>query len=117
MISETVLNEIDSTLEQLIKNAEILSQAEFSALSELELEAFQKTQESLLHHWMRMDRILQTSSQQGLAHQKNLTTHRIAEKAKRFKLLEPQVATATGEIRKKHSLFTKRRHKKLLREN
>jgi hypothetical protein len=45
--SETLLAEIDATLDQLIQNAEVLSGVRFDVLEHGEIEGLQKTQESL----------------------------------------------------------------------
>ena len=63
MFGEDIVQEIDKTLDQLIQNAEVISKADFTELSDTELEAFQKTQESLLQHLLHMDQFLSTTSQ------------------------------------------------------
>lgn len=66
MLGEEILFEIDETLERLVRNAEALQEAEKSRLSEVELEAFQKTQESLVHHLLHMDELFQSHKKKPL---------------------------------------------------
>ena len=58
MFGEEIVQEIDKTLDQLIQNAEVISGVDLKELSESELDAFQKTQESLLQRLMHMDQML-----------------------------------------------------------
>jgi len=55
MFSEDILYEIDLTLDKLIENAQAMK--DISLLQE-EIEAFQKTQASLLEHLIHMDNLL-----------------------------------------------------------
>lgn len=66
MFGEEILFEIDDTLGKLARNAEALQDVERSSLSEVELEAFQKTQESLLHHLLHMDELFRTQKNRPL---------------------------------------------------
>ncbi len=52
--SEEILAEIDSTLDQLILNAQVAEKTTLYVLSENELEAFHRTQESLLARFVHM---------------------------------------------------------------
>ena len=54
MFGEEILLEIDGTLDQLIRNAEVIQKVDMLDLTETEIEAFKKTQESLLQHLMHM---------------------------------------------------------------
>ncbi len=53
-----LLNEIDATLDQLIKNAAALTEVSSDPLYNTEVEALQKMQESLLAHLLHLDRFL-----------------------------------------------------------
>ena len=57
MLGEEILIEIDETLERLIHNADTMSQVKKTTLAGHEIEAFQKTQESLLEHLLHMDEL------------------------------------------------------------
>ncbi len=57
-----LLNEIDVTLDQLIKNGAALREVTSDPLYEREVEALQKTQESLLAHLLHLDRFLKEKS-------------------------------------------------------
>lgn len=59
---ETILAEIDSTLDQLIENAKILGSTKKTTIYNNEVEALQKMQESLLAHLIHMDQILEINS-------------------------------------------------------
>jgi len=56
MFSEDLVDEIDLTLDKLIENANAMKSVE---LTKEEIEAFQKTQESLLAHLVSLDQLLQ----------------------------------------------------------
>lgn len=77
MVGQEILFEIDATLDQLIQNAEALQRANIQDLSEMEIEAFQKTQESLVHHLLHMDQ-------------------RLSEKNRGLKVLESRSVQAGG---------------------
>ncbi len=55
---EDILADIDATLDQLIKNADVLHYVPIRNLEENEIEALQKTQESLLARLMHMEDLL-----------------------------------------------------------
>lgn len=65
---EEILADIDATLDQLIQNADAISYVSVNSLCENEVEALQKTQESLLARLMHMDRLL--DSDQKKTHMK-----------------------------------------------
>lgn len=105
MISDEIMIEIDTTLDQLIRNAETIQRVDFSELSETEIEAFQKTQESLLHHFMDLDHRLESKRKTQSA------SYRI--KLNRFEKLK-SVYHRNIEGRRKNSFLSKRRSKRLL---
>ncbi|MDE3055559.1 MAG: hypothetical protein KGI80_02535 [Verrucomicrobiota bacterium] len=110
MIGEEILVEIDATLDRLIQNAEAMQKADSRDLSEMEIEAFQKTQESLLHHFLYMDRCLAEKR----VEQRSLRG-RIQQKFGQFQALESACSnTLTKEPSKAISLVMKRRVKKRL---
>ncbi len=55
MLEEEILIEIDSTLDQLLLNAETMKEASICNLKEEEIEGFYKTQESLIEHLLYLD--------------------------------------------------------------
>ena len=57
MVFDNIFVEIESTLEQLITNAQAMKDID---LCKEEINAFQKTQESLLAHLIHMDKMLET---------------------------------------------------------
>lgn len=101
VMSQKIVHEIDETLNQLIQNAEVLSQAEIEALTPQELEAFQKTQESLLHQFLRLDAQLTQSPRF------------IQVKAERFQSLKKGYHRKVSEKIQRRSMVSKRRHKRL----
>ena len=56
--SADILADMDATLDQLIRNAEVLRSVSIKSLEEKEIEALQKTQDSLLAHLVHMDQLL-----------------------------------------------------------
>ncbi|MCP5505118.1 MAG: hypothetical protein H7A41_08205 [Chlamydiales bacterium] len=58
-----ILNEIDETLDQLIKNAAALKEITSDPLYQTEIEALQKMQESLLARLLHLDRFLKGKSE------------------------------------------------------
>ncbi len=87
MIGEEVIIEIDITLDRLIQNAETIQGVELNALSEVEIDAFQKTQESLLHHFLHMDQQLKERQKSPLRSSKRL---KIQEKFQKFEGLKKE---------------------------
>lgn len=71
-----IVQGIEETLDQLILNAETISNADMNELSDMELDAFQKTQESLLNNLLKMDTLHKTAS------------FKLHEKRKRFEALK-----------------------------
>lgn len=115
MIGEEVILEIDSTLDRLICNAEAVQNVNFSDLSETEIEAFQKTQESLLQHLIYMDQVLETKTKNIKIQDKKSARHQIQAKIEKFEKLK---ASYHKEIRsiliRKSEMLSKRRGKKVL---
>lgn len=115
MFGEEILMEIDSTLDRLIRNAETLSNVNIQELSETEIEAFQKTQESLLHHLMHMDQVLEAKKKSLKIQDKRSASFKIQEKMLRFEKLKSiyhkKIAETTA---RKNELLSKRRSKKIL---
>ncbi len=74
--SQEILNDIDSTLDQLIHNAELVKKVSLTALLENEIEALQKTQESLLARLVSMNELISPEERKKIKdkkdHQKNL---------------------------------------------
>jgi len=117
MFAEEVLIEIDTTLDQLIRNAELIQDVELEALSEMEVTAFQKTQESLLQHLLHLDQFFETrKSDQGASHKKS-GRYQIQEKLLKFEKLKREYKKNIGEhIESWHrrDLLLKRRSKRFL---
>jgi len=55
---EKILADIDATLDQLIQNADVMQNVPVASLDESEIEALQKTQESLLAHLIHIEQRL-----------------------------------------------------------
>ena len=88
-----IAQNIDTTLDQLIRNAEVFSKAELKDLSEIELDAFQKTQESLLQHLLQMDQLLVKQKPQD----KRSASFQIREKRQRLEKLKSQYTKSLEE--------------------
>lgn len=56
--NEQIQAQMDKTLDQLIKNAKVIRHVPTNKLEAHELDALQKTQESLLAHLMHLDELL-----------------------------------------------------------
>ncbi len=113
MVGEEILVEIDETLDQLIQNAEALQGANIQDLSETEIEAFQKTQESLLHHFLHMDKLWDTKKKSLKVVDKRSVQGKIKEKYTKFERLKTAChQTIEENTQPKVSLLMKRRTKK-----
>lgn len=115
MIGEEIILEIDATLDRLICNAEAIQNVNFSELSETEIEAFQKTQESLLQHLMYMDQCLETKTKNLKIQNQKSSRHQIQEKLAKFKKLkESYHKDMCNTLTRKSEMLSKRRSKKIL---
>lgn len=85
MVGEEILQEIDKTLDQLIANAETMHAAK-NDLDEVETTAFEKMQESLLHHLIHMDQVL--TEKRARLMKRPLSSKTIEEKLKRYQSLD-----------------------------
>ena len=115
MFAKEVLNEMDATLDQLIQNAKALQGVDMQYLSEIEIDAFQKTQESLLHHLLHMDEVFETKSKSLRIPNKKSASYKIQEKLKHFEQLKQNVGNQVKSAEKKHPILGKRRKKRLLK--
>jgi hypothetical protein len=105
-----IVQNIDITLDQLIRNAEVLSKAELRDLSDTELDAFQKTQESLLQHLIQMDEILQNKHK---PQDKRAAMIQIREKRARFDTLKSQYTQSlTQTLLERRLILSKRKGKR-----
>lgn len=117
MIGEEVLMEIDATLDRLIRNAETIQSVTVTDLSETEIEAFQKTQESLLHHLIHMDEFLETKKKSLRLQDKRSASYKLQAKVLKFEKLKSSYHKHLAETRAhKTEMMSKRRKKKLLVE-
>jgi hypothetical protein len=114
MFGEEILLEIDGTLDQLIRNAEVLQKVELKSLSETEIEAFQKTQESLLQHLMHMDQFLVTKRNSLKVQDKKSASFKIQEKLLRFEKMKNSYHKDLSALQNRVSILSKRRNKRFL---
>ncbi len=113
MISEEIILEIDATLDRLICNAEAIGNVNLNELSETEIEAFQKTQESLLQHFMHMDQFL--GGKHLKTEHKKSSRNQIREKFVKFeKMKESYHKEICNTLTRKSEILSKRRGKKIL---
>lgn len=117
MFAEEILIEIDATLDNLIRNAEALNGAELSDLSDIEIDAFQKTQESLLYHFLHMDEALETKRKEVRIPNKNSASYKIQEKLDRLEKLKDAINNKIERTSKKQPILSKRRGKRLLKSH
>lgn len=87
MFAQEILLEIDATLEQLIRNAETLRRVDMSELSDAEIDGFQNTQESLLHHLMYLDQTFEAKRKSVTFQNTKSVLFKIQEKHQRFEKL------------------------------
>jgi len=115
MIGEEILQEIDKTLDQLIRNAEAIQSANIQELSETEIEAFQKTQESLIHHFLYMDKFLETKRKNLNTLDKRSSSYKIQEKLTQFESLKTVCHKIIAETNKQTvPILSKRRAKRFI---
>ena len=88
MIAEDIWIDIDGTLDQLIRNAEVIENVDLKELSETEIDAFQKTQESLLQHLIHMDEFLVTKRNTLKLQNTRSASYKIQEKLMRFEKMK-----------------------------
>jgi hypothetical protein len=113
MASEEILMEIDATLDRLIQNAEAITGVEIEELSLMELEAFQKTQESLIQHLLYTDERLAQRNRLGI--DKRSASYKISVKRAKFeKLKSTYHKTISETVEKKLPILSKRRSKRFL---
>lgn len=80
---EEILADIDQTLDQLIENADIINCISFNALFTSEVQALQKTQESLMARLMHMHELLEKDQKQQTTKKIN-PLNQIEKKLKEF---------------------------------
>lgn len=101
-----ILNEIDGTMDQLIKNAAALNEVTSDPLYQTEVEALQKTQESLLAHLLHFDRFLKektvTKTQRAIYDKLTIFSELSSSLAKQVQSTYPK----PGARRKKSKTFS-----------
>ncbi len=112
-----ILSEIDATLGQLIQNAYTLKTANMNELTEIEINAFQKTQESLLHHLIHMDQLFEKKRKRSPTLNTKTVSYKIQEKSLVFEQLQTEVEQSLSRVTKKNFIVNKRRKKRLLQCN
>ena len=103
---EEILADIDITLDQLIRNAEVLRDASVKVISENEVESLQKMQESLLSHILLMDTLLSKKKKQELLQKK--AAQQIQQKIATFSRLNLKLIKSVAS---KFTVKSKRRKK------
>ena len=114
MVGEDILIEIDGTINSLIKNAEIIQNSFINDLSQVELDAFQNTQESLLQHLLTMDQYLVEKKDSLKKPLKNLGNLSLRTKLLRFEKMRKSYIQRLNEARKKKPILSKRKRKRFL---
>ena len=115
MFGEEILIEIDTTLDRLIRNAEAIQNVRVDDLSETEIDAFQKTQESLLQHLMHMDQFLETKRKSLRLQDKRSASFKIQEKLLKFERLKTSYHKSLASVAaRKNEMMSKRRGKRFL---
>lgn len=114
MVGEEILLEIDETLDQLIRNAEAIETVDLKELSSAEIDAFQKTQESLLQHLLHMDEFLVEKRKSLKIQNKKSGSFKIQEKLIRFEKMKDSYTQNLAKAERKLPILLKRKHKRLL---
>lgn len=114
MVGEDILLEIDGTLDQLIRNAEAIENVDLQELSEIEIAAFKKTQESLLQHLMHMDEFLVTKKDSLKLQNKRSASFKIQEKLLKFEKMKTSYHKNLSQVQSKTPILLKRRSKRVL---
>jgi len=79
---EEILAELDSTLNQLLLNIETVSDVSLSEISETEMQAMHKTQESLMARFMHTSELIKENERKKL--QETNVLIKLQEKLKKF---------------------------------
>ncbi len=114
MVGEDILLEIDGTLDQLIRNAEAIENVDLKNLSETEIDAFQKTQESLLQHLIHMDEFLVAKRNSLKLQDKRCASFKIQEKLLRFEKMKNSYHQSLSKAQRHLPILSKRRSKRVL---
>ena len=116
MFGEEILTEIDTTLDQLIQNAEIIQDTNLEELSEIEIEGFQKMQESLIQHLIHMDQHLDATRRDLKILNKRSSTYKIQEKMLQFEKLKSEYHKNISQtmVKTRAHFLSKRRTKRFL---
>ncbi len=117
MLGEDILLEMDKTLDQLIRNAEAIQKVDLKDLNETEIDAFQKTQESLLQHLLHMDQYLVAKRNSLKLQDRRSANFQIQEKLLKFEKMKRSYHKSLAEAKSKTPIFSKRRSKRLLIKN
>ncbi len=114
MVGEDILLEIDHTLDRLIRNAEAIEHVDLKDLTEVEIDYFQKTQESLLQHLIHMDEFFVEKKNSLKVPDKRCARFKIQEKLLRFEKMKeayhPNLTKAIGKLQ----VLSKRKFKRFL---
>ncbi len=114
MVGEEILLEIDETLDQLIRNAEVIEKVDLKDLSETEIDAFNKTQESLLQHLMHMDQFLVAKKDSLKLQDKRSASFKIQDKLLKFEKMKSSYHKSLSAVGSKTPILSKRRNKRVL---
>ncbi len=103
---EEILADIDATLDQLIQNADSIQHVPLKTLQENEVEALQKTQESLLARLIHMDCLLDPDQKKIQIRKQPIVYQHIQQKISAFGKLNARliqdVATRFGKKPRVH---------------
>ena len=115
---EEILADIDDTLDHLIVNADVIKKISFSTLYSSEVEALQKTQESLLARLVHMNDLLKSHKK---AEEKQKSFGSIEEKILRFGKLNAQImnnaAAKIKRTKKSRELRVRTHRRKMMSKN
>lgn len=90
MAGEEIYMEIESTIDQLIENAEAMNKASKTELTQMEVDAFQNTQESLIAHLLYMDQTLEKKREEIKVPNEKSISYKLKKKMTKFEELNKE---------------------------
>lgn len=105
---EAILADIDSTLDQLIQNAETVRSISLDTLHITEVDALRKTQESLLARLIHMNELFDEEKKRKISRKRILNTENLEQKIAEFGRVNQELMDkVTLRFRSKHNCIKK----------
>lgn len=104
MFGYELIDEIDQTLDRLIENASLVKEVSIEKLSAVEKDAFFKMQESLISHFLHVDKKLEEKRNNLKIQDKRSCRYKIQEKLSKFRRLDKELKINSTKIFSKKKL-------------